>query len=106
MTDPTNAAVEGRTMSERRDWRLFALGIAIVALALILGGCNFGQGSDSRDLEGVPLTDPQKIEVYANVNGHPNIVRLCIDGRAFITTTRARFAMLRADYWDGWCNDQ
>jgi len=66
-----------------------------------MAGCS--ENANYRDLEGVPLTEPQKIEVYANLDGHPNIVRLCIDGKAFITTTRKRFAVARADYFDAWC---
>lgn len=73
--------------------------VIAAAAALALAGC----GANNRDLEGVDLIDPDRIEVYANVDQNPNIVRLCIDGVAFITTSRKRFAVQRAEYWDGWC---
>lgn len=76
--------------------------LVLTALTVLaLAGCS--ENANWRDLEGVPLADPDKIEVYANVDQHPNIVRLCIDSKAFITTTRKRFALVEAPYWDRWC---
>lgn len=74
---------------------------ALIAAAALLAGCS---GSNYRDLEQVPLTEPQQVEIYANLDGHPNLVRLCIDSKAFITTTRkGGAAWRRADYFDDWC---
>lgn len=78
--------------------------VLLVTTALVtLAGC----GSNYRDLENVPLSQPDKVEIYANLDGHPNIARLCIDGRAFITTTRSgKGSWARAPYWDSWCGTE
>lgn len=69
----------------------------VATVLLLLTGC----GSSRRDLNGVPNRDPDKAEMYANVDGYPNIVRICIDGVAFATTTReAQGSMLRVPEWD------
>lgn len=68
---------------------------------LALVGC---QGSNTRDLEGVPFKEPDKIEVYVNVDGNPNITRLCIGGVAFGTTSRDYGNVFRVEQWDSWCN--
>ena len=76
--------------------------IALVSVAL--AGC---AGSNYRDLENVPPSEPQKVEIYANLDGHPNLVRLCIDDRAFITTTRkGKGSWSRAEYFDSRCGPQ
>lgn len=41
-----------------------------------------------RDLEGVPVQDPEKIEVIVNVDQFPNLTALCIHGVGFVSTTR------------------
>lgn len=74
--------------------------VAVTAAGLALAGC----GANQRDLENVPLTNPDKIEIYANIDQHPNIARLCIGGVAFATTTREYGdAVLRVPEWDAWC---
>lgn len=74
--------------------------VAAVAVAA-LGGCTRGQ---AHDLEGVPFRNPDKAEIINNVDGHPNLVRLCVDGTAFITTSNGdgRYApnVLRMPEWD------
>lgn len=78
------------------------LGILVLAAvtAISLTGC---VGANARDLEGVPPSTPQKIEVYMNVDGFPNVTRLCIAGLAFVTTSRELDALDRVPQWDGWC---
>jgi len=76
--------------------------ISAVAV-LAIGGSTAGCGANTRDLEGVPLRNPQKAEIYANIDGHPNLARQCIDGVAFLTTTRDYSSVLRVPEWDGWC---
>lgn len=64
--------------------------IAVPALALtLLAGCGFNeQNATSGDLTGVTAERPQKIRAFNNIDKHPNIVEICIDGRAFLTTSR------------------
>jgi len=77
--------------------RLKAVAALAAALALV-AGC----GSSFRDLNGVPTKDPDKAEMYANVDGYPNVVRICIDHVAFATTTRdnSAHAIFRVPEWD------
>lgn len=69
--------------------------VASVALAMLIG-C----GNSRRDLNGVPNKEPDKSEMYANVDGYPNIVRICIGGVAFATNTRQNDSMIRVPEWD------
>jgi hypothetical protein len=73
--------------------------VALAGVAAV-GGC---QGANTRDLKGVSAKNPSKTELYANVDNHPNIVRLCIDGLAFVTTSREMDPLLRVPEWDAWC---
>jgi hypothetical protein len=77
--------------------------IIAAAVTLAVAGSAAGCGANTRDLEGVPIRSPQKVEIYANLDGHPNIARQCIDGVAFMTTTRDYSSVLRVPEWDGWC---
>ena len=74
----------------------------VVVLATVLVGCS---NQTKRDLEGVPVREPDKSEVYLNVDQYPNVTRLCIDGLAFATTTRENnAAIFRVPEWDKtWC---
>lgn len=75
--------------------------VAISASAVALVACN---GNNFRDVEGVNSHDPDKIEVYSNVDENPNVVRLCIDGVAIMTTTREYGdAVTLVPAWDAWC---
>ena len=74
----------------------------LVAGAIALGGCT--PGNNFRDVEGVDSQDPDKIEAYNNLDGHPNIAKVCIDGVAFATTTRENNAAIqRVEAWDKTC---
>lgn len=78
----------------------FSIVGATVALLTMsaLSGCS---GDTFRDLEGVKGQDPQKVEIIYNVDGYPNIVRICVDKVAFATTTRqAQAAIFRVPEWD------
>lgn len=70
---------------------------AFVALAACSGKDNF------RDVEGVKSQRPELIEVYNNVDQHPNIARVCIKGVAFATTTRQYEPVIRVPEWDRDC---
>lgn len=79
-----------------------ALPAGVMALALALGACS--SGNNFRDVEGVPSKNPDLIEAYNNLDGHPNIAKVCIDGVAFATTTRdAQAAIQRIEAWDATC---
>jgi hypothetical protein len=64
---------------------LLALALLVPSM-LLLNGC--GSSQQLRDLEKVPARDPDLVELYNNVNDHPNLVMVCIHGVAFVTTTR------------------
>lgn len=75
---------------------------AVLGLGLGLGGCS-GR-NNFRDVEGVASKNPDLIEAYNNLDGHPNIAKVCIDGVAFATTTRdAQAAIQRVEAWDKTC---
>ena len=72
-----------------------------VAASLLLGAC---AGNNFRDVEGVESQRPDLIEVFSNVDKHPNIAKVCIDGVAFATTTReGNSAITRVEAWDKTC---
>lgn len=53
-------------------------------------GCNtFTQ--QLRDLEDVPIGEPDGAKLWANVDGHPNVVRVCADGVACNYHQRVHF---------------
>jgi hypothetical protein len=76
--------------------RLLLLPLAVLALA----GCG---SNNFRDIEGVDSQNPDSIEVFNNVDLHPNIAKLCIDGVGFATTTRDYNAVTRVPEWDAQC---
>ena len=51
----------------------------------------------------VKVGPPDSIEVFQNVQLHPNLARICIDGIAFLTTTRDFDAVERIPEWDHIC---
>jgi hypothetical protein len=67
----------------------------VLGSSLLLTGCQ-----QLRDLEGVPIKEPQRAEVYANLDEYANIVRICIDGVAFAMTTRDHDPLTRVPEWD------
>ena len=76
--------------------------VMATAGALVLGSCS--SRNNFRDVEGVASKDPDLIESYNNLDGHPNIAKVCIDGVAFATTTRdAQAAIQRVEAWDSTC---
>lgn len=78
---------------------------AAAAAALTLAGCS---NQTIRDLEGVPVTDPDKVRLVVSTDQFPNVTAMCIEGAGFATTTReAAGAIIRVEEWDaskgGWC---
>lgn len=75
-------------------------------IAAILAVSAVGCSSTLQDLEGIDAEAPDKIEFYQSVDKYPNVGRLCIDGVAFLTTTREYGdAINRIPEWDDWCGD-
>lgn len=75
---------------------------AIAAVAILLTASLTACGNSFRDLNGIPNKDPDRAEMYSNVDGYPNVVRICIDHVAFATTTRdnSPAALIRVPEWD------
>lgn len=85
----------------------FAVACAIVigAFATVSACGQIGSSrGEARDLKGINYRDPNKAEIINNVNQHPNLVRLCIDGLAFVTSSNGdgKYApnVLRIPEWD------
>jgi hypothetical protein len=77
--------------------RAIVAGLAFMAL----GACS--PGNNFRDVEGVKSNDPDLVQNYNNMDRHPNIGKVCIDGVAFLTTTRDYDAVTRVPEWDKTC---
>lgn len=93
------------------------VGIAATVLTLAVGACS--QDASQTDLDepkqqgrAVPqdykATAPDSITVFQNVDSHPTIVRVCIDGLAFRTISNAHQGGLagavdRVEEWDDYC---
>jgi hypothetical protein len=74
---------------------------AALAAALTLGACNLGSDdANKKDVLNVPGIKPDKLEVFINVDGHPNIAVLCIHKVAWVTTTRVGEAVQRVPEYD------
>jgi PBP1b-binding outer membrane lipoprotein LpoB len=85
--------------------------------ALLLTGCSRDQSkadlaepdvSENVQPESYVATVPDKVEIISNVDDHPTIVRLCIDGTAWRTISKSHSglaspALDRVPEWDGWC---
>lgn len=80
--------------------------LPLALAALMLAGCS---NQTVRDLEGVPVTDPDKSRLVVNVDEFPNVIALCIEGAGFAATTRdaSAAALQHIPEWDasngGWC---
>lgn len=71
----------------------------LVAAAALTVGCT----STLQDLEGVEATPPDAYEVFQSPDQFPNVARVCIDGVAFVTTTRDYQQVARVPQWDEYC---
>ena len=87
------------TNTNKRSLLVLVAGVAALGTA---SACP--PGNNFRDVEGVPSKNPDLIEAYNNLDGHPNIAKVCIDGVAFATTTRENNAAIqRIPDWDSTC---
>lgn len=77
--------------------------VAVLAIGsmLIFGACS--PGNNFRDVKGIESQDPDLLENYNNMDKHPNLSKVCIDGVAFLTTTREYDAVTRVPEWDRTC---
>ena len=92
----------------RRSWGIAAAGMMLVIVALLMFALSGCSNQTVRDLEGVPINDPDKVELIVNVDQFPNLTAMCVNGAGFATTTRdAAGAIMRVEEWDasngGWC---
>jgi len=77
-------------------------GMAAAIAALTLAGC--GTDDSIRDLETANVQDPQAVTLWNNIDGHPNIARVCTDGVGWATTMRDYGdALTRVPEWDAFC---
>lgn len=79
------------------------VGLAALAIATVLGlgACNWGSDdANKKDVLNVPGLKPDKLEVFTNVDGHPNIAVLCIHKVAWVTTTRIGESLQRVPEYD------
>ena len=87
--------------------------IAAAALAaLLLVGC--AEDASKADLaepkqkgrsipENYEVRVPDSLTVYQNIDKHPTIAKVCVDGVAFATTSRDFSALTRIPEWDADC---
>lgn len=73
--------------------------IAVAALVALTGCAN----QTIRDLEDVPVEEPDSARIIVNVDQYPNIAIMCVDGVAFVTTTRELDGILRVEELDKTC---
>jgi len=76
------------------------VGVVVAALVttFVATGCGDANKADLKNVDG---KKPDHIEVYINVDDHPNIARFCIGGVAFASTSRAAGEnFLRVPEWD------
>lgn len=78
--------------------------IAAVLGLIALGACS--PGNNFRDVEGVKSERPELVRNFNNMDAHPNIGMVCIEGVAFFTTTRDYTPIGRVPEWDRNCPTQ
>lgn len=92
--------------------RRFLAFLTAVALIFALGACSDGDDASKADIKepkqegkSVPgdysVRVPDRLTVHQNVDLHPNLVELCIDGLGFVTTSRLYGdSFERVEKWD------
>lgn len=79
--------------------------LILLVLVFALGACGQYPWQDSlRDLEDATVKDAV-VTVFNNIDKHPNIAQVCVDGIAFVTTTRidGNDSIDRVPEWDSRC---
>lgn len=68
--------------------------VAVLLLVVVLAGCTQQQFQDVETRFEFPRADealtvevfnPDSVTVFRNIDGHPNLALVCIDGVAFVT---------------------
>lgn len=77
--------------------------VAAALLAVVAAAALTGCGAQRQDLEDVTIKQPDKYELYVNIDTHPNVARFCIGGVAFASTSREYTSVMRIPEWDEWC---
>lgn len=72
------------------------LGFAAIG---VLAGCT----STLQDMEGVDASPPDAFRVWQSADQFPNLARTCIDGVAFLLTTRDYQQTTHIPEWDKFC---
>jgi hypothetical protein len=86
-----------------KRWQQGVAGVLMGATTLvIMAGC--GEQQQLRDLENVPVTEPDKVRLVVGVDEYPNVVAFCIEGVGFVATTRADRPLQESPgLTEGWC---
>jgi outer membrane lipoprotein SlyB len=79
-------------------WKIVALAGVVASVLLTAGSC---EAQQLRDLENVPVEEMQNVRIFVNVDGYANMVVGCIEGAAFVFTTRDYEAFERQPDLDG-----
>lgn len=77
--------------------------IAAVAAAALAAAAVAGCTPQYNDLKNVPQVEPDAAVVYAAPDGYPNLVVTCIEGVAFVLTTRDYEPVMRVPELDRTC---
>lgn len=81
--------------------RRVLLTLAAASAALLIAGCD---DANQKDVKGVQAkSNPDNVTAWANIDQHPNLVRVCADGIAFLTTSREALPAQRLPEWDWAC---
>jgi hypothetical protein len=100
------------TITSRR--RRTTIAGVTTALVLVLASCTSEQLGDRGGDDAPPdrVDDVDRVEVYRNVDGFPNVARVCVRGRGFAATASgneasdtvdAGPALVRVVEWDDYC---
>jgi len=77
----------------------------IIATVLLVAGCSGTPQMD--DLKGINPQYPNYAALYVNVDGHPNVMMLCIQGVGIMTTTREYGSAAQlVPQWNAFCETQ
>ena len=92
-------------MLTRTKLAICAIVAGIVAIVMVLTSCSGTPQND--DLNNLNPQYPNYAALYINVDGHPNIVMLCVQGVGIMTTTRQYGSAAQlVPQWNAFCETQ